>query len=214
MASRRKTETPSSTASSASRSSNRRSNGTAVDILSSTFDGLHLLDTESLKALLNDDDKLDEFVADHPFCRGVRQKRDDLEMETRCYAQETLSRHTKLRSAQDRLRRTQVELQEKRREVERLQRESRSSKGPLEPKLASAQTLAEKATEECEALGKQFTTGAVPLDGFLDDFLQKSSEAYVRQIKTDKFQHYVEAEPSSPSTTTSPSRPRNTNNYF
>lgn len=108
----------------------------------------------------------------------------------------------------------------------------------MEPKLASAQTLAEKATEECEvgfyfdmlplveySLGSRpsiFFSGfretvydsAVPLDGFLDEFLRKSSEAYVRQIKADKFQHYVEAELSSPSTTTSPSRPRNINNYF
>ena len=121
MFSRRKEEGPSASRA-GSGGSYRKSNGSAVDILSSTFDGLQPLDTEDLKSILNDDEKLDEFIADHPFHRGIRQKRDELDLENRLYAQETFSREAKLRQAQDKLRRSHDELAEKRQEVDRLQR--------------------------------------------------------------------------------------------
>ncbi|OWA51652.1 hypothetical protein BV898_16126 [Hypsibius exemplaris] len=169
-------------------------NGAKMDLPRASFDRLNQLDTDELKAIFHDPNRLDDsWISEHPIYRNLKQSRDELIAGNRSLAEFTLSREDSLNEAREKFVRSQNLLIQMKKEAEEQKRiyESRQCGRALGQVLPMLETNSEISQDTTDHLGQQLVSGAIGIDAFMVEFLSKSSESHLRRVKVEKLRHYM-----------------------
>ncbi|XP_026996440.1 VPS37B subunit of ESCRT-I a [Tachysurus fulvidraco] len=146
-----------------------------------------------LSELLEDDEKLNNIVLDLEEVQEVQQNKKAILVSNRSLAEQNLILQPRLDHQKNELTKRYRCLQE---QFEALQlRKSlldhKSGDTSLDTLLALLQTEGAKIEEETENMADSFLDGAVPLDGFIDEYQSKRKLAHMRRVKIEKLQELV-----------------------
>lgn len=141
-----------------------------------------------LQQLLENDDELLAHIKDIEQVRVIEAEKESLLANNKSLAEFNLSKQPRLTEAKRQLSscyEQAVKLQ-KQFEQDKQKLDVLAMQHSLDTILALLQTEAAKTDEESEDIATQFVDGKMPLDGFLETFLQVRKMAHLRRINSEK----------------------------
>lgn len=167
------------------------------------------LQTEELRDLVNNDDKLTELVKDVPQMKNLANEQEILLAANKSLAEFNLSLEPKLSQAKQTIISKYEEAAQLSEEVNTLKGEVDSSSGQYTADTLQAllQTAAQEIEEETENLVQSFLDKEQDVDEFLSEFLSKRKTAHLRRIKAEKITSIISQQNSSSHSTPYPIPP-------
>ncbi|XP_037092556.1 vacuolar protein sorting-associated protein 37B-like [Pollicipes pollicipes] len=165
----------------------------AVQSALGTF-SLHLLSTDELKQLLNNDEQLDSKVQDLAAIQSLRSTRDVTVGSNKSLAEYNLAQQPRIMELKSKVRQLLEETDALQQEIKDKRDKLSVVDQPLDTTLALLQTAAAEAEEESENLVQSMLNGEMSLDNFLELYLPKRRVAIARRVKTDKLKELVRSQ--------------------
>ncbi|KAF6217142.1 hypothetical protein GE061_001496 [Apolygus lucorum] len=154
----------------------------------SAFGFLAHLNSDELKALLNDESKLEEMAKEQKQYRDLEKEKEMLLASNQSLAEYNLS-------LQPRLDQTKQELLEKTEVCDQLLQSlesksallgEKSGRSVLDSKLSSLQLATSELEETSEGYADNFLSGECDVEEFLDKFLSGRKQMHLEKVKADK----------------------------
>uniref|UniRef100_A0A0A9WXQ5 Vacuolar protein sorting-associated protein 37B n=1 Tax=Lygus hesperus TaxID=30085 RepID=A0A0A9WXQ5_LYGHE len=154
----------------------------------SAFGFLTHLNSEELKALLNDESKLEEMAKEQKQYRDLEKEKEMLLASNQSLAEYNLS-------LQPRFDQTKQELLEKTDVCDQLLQSleskstllgEKSGRSVLDSKLSSLQLATSELEESSEGYADNFLAGECDIEEFLDKFLSRRKQMHLEKVKADK----------------------------
>ncbi|BES89991.1 vacuolar protein sorting-associated protein 37B-like [Nesidiocoris tenuis] len=146
------------------------------------------LNSDELKALLNDDSKLEEIVKDQKQYRDLEKEKELLLASNQSLAEYNLTLQPKFeQSKQELIDKTEIcgSLLKSFESKASILAE-KSGKALLDAKLSSLQLATSELEESSEVCADSFLAGECDLDEFLDKFLSRRKQMHLEKVKADK----------------------------
>ncbi|KAK3539099.1 hypothetical protein QTP86_024034 [Hemibagrus guttatus] len=151
-----------------------------------------------LSELLEDDEKLNNIVLDLEEVLEVQQNKKAILASNRSLAEQNLMLQPRLDHQKNELTKSYRCLQEQFEafQLRKSTLDHKSGNTSLDTLLALLQAEGAKIEEETENMADSFLDGAVPLDGFIDEYQSKRKLAHLRRVKIEKLQELVLKSPA------------------
>ncbi|KAI5091304.1 VPS37B subunit of ESCRT-I a isoform X1 [Silurus meridionalis] len=152
-----------------------------------------------LSELLEDDEKLNQIVQDLEEVQEVQQNKETILASNRSLAEQNLKLQPRLDHQKNELTKRYRCLQEQFEafQLRKSTLDHMSGNTSLDTLLALLQAEGAKIEEETENMADTFLDGAVPLDGFIDEYQSKRKLAHLRRVKIEKLQELVLKSPTT-----------------
>ncbi|KAK9497094.1 hypothetical protein O3M35_004471 [Rhynocoris fuscipes] len=157
------------------------------------FGFLNHLNTEELRSVFDDEQRLEELVKDVKQCKDIEKEKEMLLVSNRSLAEYNLNKEPLLLV----LKKQVLELSEICDNLYKSIEEKFNNTAPrggtsnLETKLSCLQMATQEMEEESEATAESFLDGSIELDDFLEKFMQKRKLMHLRKVKTDKMKEIL-----------------------
>ncbi|KAF4074663.1 hypothetical protein AMELA_G00241770 [Ameiurus melas] len=151
-----------------------------------------------LMELLEDDEKLHRIVQDLDEVQDLQQNKEKILASNRSLAEQNLVLQPRLDHQKNELTKRYCCLQEQFEtfQLRKSTLDQKSGDTSLDTLLALLQAEGAKIEEETENMADSFLDGAVPLDGFIDEYQSKRKLAHLRRVKIEKLQELVLKSPA------------------
>lgn len=168
------------------------------------------LTTEELKALMNDDTRLTEMIADLPQIRLIAQEQEMLLVSNKSLAEHNLSLEPKLTEGKQALIAAYEEASTLADSLTAMKASVDSTSGQYKPDTIQAllQTAAHEKEEETEKMIQNFLDKELSVEDFLSEFISKRTTAHNRRIKAEKVAEMIRSGRLSNGTTQAPAPPQ------
>ncbi|XP_013772613.1 vacuolar protein sorting-associated protein 37B-like [Limulus polyphemus] len=149
---------------------------------------LQHLSNDELKRLLNEDQELDGMAKDLEQVKNIEAERVMLLASNKNLAEFNLNREPSMLETRQRLAHMYSEALELKKEVEE-KKQKLDEKGrqvSLDTTLAILQTSAAQSEEETEEMADKLLNGDIPVEEFIEKYLEKRKIAHLRKVKAEK----------------------------
>jgi len=165
---------------------------------------LQHMDIDSLKEILNDEDKFDTFVKELPQIKALDAEKEMLMTSNKSLAEYNISQEPVVKEKKEKLLekfQTATQLADK---VKALKADIDNKSGKMTPDslLILLEAANQEAEEESETMVELFMSDGGSLDEFLDNYKEKRKLAHLRRIKIDKMRELISNKQNN-----TPSRP-------
>lgn len=166
---------------------------------------LQHMDIDSLKEILNDEDKFDNFIRELPQVKKLYEEKEMLMASNKSLAEYNLSQEPVVREEKEKLLGKFQEATRLAEEVKRLKADLDSKSGKMNPDslLILLEAANQEAEEESELMVDMYLANGGSLEEFLDQYKEKRKLAHLRRIKIDKMRELLAAKKNG----TTPARP-------
>ncbi|KAL1502428.1 hypothetical protein ABEB36_007569 [Hypothenemus hampei] len=148
------------------------------------------LSNEELDQILNNDDKLDEIIAniENSYLKEIDDDKQNIIAENNSLAESNLLKEPELVEGREKLKSLYEEIEQLTKTIDEKTAELRQKGGDIsvETALALLQTAASEMEEESDQTAKKFLDNEIELDTFLDEFQVKRKLMHTRLVKADK----------------------------
>lgn len=154
---------------------------------------LQHLNKEELEELLNNDEKLDEYINDLQQVKSLQVDKETCLASNKSLAEYNLSRESKFTQAKQQLASTYeqaIKIQKQFDEHKQKLHYAGDSQS-LDTVLALLQTEAAKAEEESESVADAFIDGSIEVEDFLEKYKSNRTVAHMRKVKSEKMQEII-----------------------
>lgn len=164
-----------------------------IKSVSENFGFLTHLNTEELRSVLNDENKLEEIVKDVKQCKDIEKEKEMLLVSNRSLAEYNLNQEPLLILSKKQL----IELSEICQDLCKSIDNKFSGSAPkwgvnsLETKLSVLQMATQEMEEESEGIAESFLDGSIEIDDFLERFMQRRKIMHLRRVKADKMKEII-----------------------
>lgn len=149
---------------------------------------LQHLSNDELKRLLNEDQELDEMVKDLEQVKNIEAERVMLLASNKNLAEFNLNREPSMLETRQQLAHMYSEALELKKEVEEKKQklEEKGRQVSLDTTLAILQTSAAQSEEETEEMADKLLNRDIPVEEFIEKYLEKRKIAHLRKVKAEK----------------------------
>ncbi|ALC46976.1 CG1115 [Drosophila busckii] len=149
------------------------------------------MNSDQLKDLLHNDDKLDEKVDE--VLESLRTQKERFLKENREKAERNIEKEPQIIELRSKLAELTAESKTSCTSVQDLLSQIKEKSGGVsqETALALLQTAAAESEEKTEELAKKFTDNEVTVETFLDEFLSGRRTMHLRKLKAEKMQELI-----------------------